>query len=293
MITVLTPTYNRKYTIDNAYNSLLKQTDHNFEWIIVDDGSTDNTKELITNYIKQNKIKIRYYYKKNGGKHTALNYGISKARGELLIILDSDDKLTPDAIEKINVYWEKYKGNKKISSLSFLRINNNNNKIGKAFNGTEIISNYIDFRYNKNVYGDMAEVFKTSILKSFKFPTYNNEKFLSEAIIWIKIALKYDTVYINEGIYICDYLSDGLSKNFFKIVANNPIGASENANQFLIKEFKLSIKIKNAILYNGYCKKAKKNFKVSFKNSNNKILTTIFYPAGILYYIFLTHQKSN
>ena len=90
MITVITPTYNRKHTISKCYESLVKQTNDDFEWLVVDDGSTDNTKKLIDKYIKEKKINMRYIYKKNGGKHTALNVGINKAKGNLILILEKD-----------------------------------------------------------------------------------------------------------------------------------------------------------------------------------------------------------
>ena len=291
MITILTPTYNRKYILKKAYKSLLNQTNKDFEWIIVDDGSKDNTKELIDKFIKENKINISYFYKKNGGKHTAINLGVKKAKGDYILILDSDDELTKNATDLIKKKWKKYKDQEKIACLSFLKIFPNNKVIGNNSFENEIISNHIDFRYNRNIPGDMCEVFKTSILKKYPFPTFNNEKFLSEAIIWNKIALKYDTVYIYKPIYIADYLDDGLSKNFFKQVYNNPIGASENSNMFMLKNFKLLIKIKNAILYDGYCLVSHKKITDIIKNSNNKMLSTIFLPGGIAYKYFL--KKKN
>ena len=109
MITILTPTYNREKTLKRAYESLLAQTNKDFEWIVVDDGSSDNTKSLIEGFINESKLDIRYIYKTNGGKHTALNVGTAEAKGELLLILDSDDYLSEDAIELSYAYWEKYK----------------------------------------------------------------------------------------------------------------------------------------------------------------------------------------
>jgi glycosyltransferase involved in cell wall biosynthesis len=290
MITVLTPTYNRKNTIEKAYESLINQTNKNFEWMIVDDGSSDNTKELINKFIKKKKITIKYFYKENGGKHTALNYGINKIKSKFTIILDSDDYLLPNAIELIENNWKKYDNKKDIACLSFIKVFPNNQTIGKKYEGTEIISNHIDFRYNKNLLGDMCEVFKTSVLKEYPFPVYNNERFLSEAIVWNKIALKYNTVYINEPIYVAEYLGEGLSNNFFKLVSKNPIGASENSNMFLIKNFNLKIRIKNAILYNGYCFKANKKIKEIISNSNNKFLTILFMPAGFIFYLLLKYK---
>lgn len=293
MITILTPTYNRKNTIKQAYDSLLKQTSKNFEWMIVDDGSEDNTKELIDKFIKEDKIKITYFYKENGGKHTALNYGIQKIKSEYTMILDSDDYLLPNAIELIERKWKKYKNQENIACLSYIKVFPNNETIGKKYKEEEIISNHIDFRYNKNLLGDMCEIFKTSILKEYPFPVYNNERFLSEALIWNKIALKYDTVYVNKPVYVAEYLGEGLSNNFFKLVAKNPIGASENSNMFLLKNFNLKIRIKNSILYNGYCFMAKKKLKDIISNSNNKFLTILFMPAGFCFYILLKFKYAK
>jgi len=101
MITILTPTYNRKHTLRRAYDSLINQTNKDFEWLVIDDGSKDDTKELIDEFISENKITIKYFFKENGGKHTALNFGTNKAKGELVLILDSDDYLSNDAIELV------------------------------------------------------------------------------------------------------------------------------------------------------------------------------------------------
>lgn len=292
MITIITPTYNRAYIIDKAYKSLLSQTNKNFEWIVVDDGSYDNTKDLINNYIKENKITIKYFYQKNSGKHIALNTGIEYAEGELLIILDSDDILTDNAIERIYFYHNKYKNNKKICGYSFLKLFPDCKPIESSLKENEIISNHISFRYNQNHPGDMEEVFKTNILKKYPFPKFKNERFLSETIVWNKIAFDYDTVYINEGIYIADYINDGLSKNFLKVVYNNPIGASENANMFLNKNFKLIIRIKNAILYDGYSLISKKKIRLIINDSNSKILSLFLLPFGYLFKFFLQTKKN-
>ena len=287
MITILTPTYNRGYIIHKAYQSLLEQTNQEFEWIVIDDGSVDNTKEIIHQFMEEEKIPIRYFYKANGGKHTALNFGFKKAKGEFLLILDSDDYLTANAVEKIYEYWEKYKDNKSIAALSFLRIRENGEKIGKVFSQHEIIANNISFRYNQNIYGDMAEVYRTKVLKKKPFPVFERERYLSEAIVWNKIALDYDTVYINEGIYVCEYQNDGLTKKSLELRFYNPIGALENANLFMISKFKLSIRVKNAILYDGFSLIARRNLSTIIACSNNKFLTLLFFPAGLLFELIL------
>lgn len=285
MISILTPTYNRKNTLSKLYDSLVKQTSKNFEWVIVDDGSTDATDELIQSFILEKKIAIKFFYKKNGGKHTAINYGVNKIKGDAVLIVDSDDYLLPYAIEYIVEYKKKYFANKKIGALSFLRVNSNYQTIGKIYKGNEIISNNIDFRYNKGFLGDMAEVYKTSILKQYPFPVFENENYLSEAIIWNKIALNYDTVYINDGIYVTEYLKDGLTFNSLLLRYKNPIGAAANANLFLNKKFKNIIRMKNAILYNCFSLLAKN--KKMLKEGNSKLLIILFFLPGLLLFILL------
>ena len=293
MITIITPTYNREHTLTKAYNSLKNQTNKDFVWLIVDDGSKDNTKDLVQKFQNENQINIQYYYKKNGGKHTALNYGIKKVKSDYILILDSDDELLPDAIELVSSKWQKYKSREDIACISFLKAYPNHEVIGKSYEEEEVISNHIDFRYNRDLLGDMCEVFRSSVLKKYPFPVFDKEKFLSEAIIWNSIALKYDTVYVNKIIYLADYLTDGLSKSFFKLVYRNPIGASENSNMFLIKEFKIKIRVKNAILYDCYCLLANKSIKEIINKSNSKFLSLLFLPLGYLFYIILKFSFKN
>ena len=287
MITILTPTYNRGYIIDKAYKSLLNQSDNDFEWLIIDDGSTDNTEKLVKNFIIEDKITVRYYKKKNGGKHTALNFGFDKANGNYILILDSDDFLTKDAIQTVKQYIKKYGKNKKIACLSFLRIYDNGKTIGKVYSEDEVISNYIDFKHNKGHLGDMAEVYKTDVLKKYSFPIFNDEKFLSEAIVWNKIALDYDTVFINKGIYVCEYLGDGLSKNILINRIKSPIGAYENALVFMNPMFNFLIRLKNSIIYTGFYLMAYKSNKGILNNVPSKFLVIIMYPGGLFFYLYL------
>lgn len=250
MLTILTPTYNRGYIINKAYESLVKQTNQDFEWLVIDDGSKDNTEEIINNYIKEKKINIRYIYKTNGGKHTALNVGINKAKGDLILILDSDDYLSDNAVELVYQYWKKYKKNKNICGMTFLR--NLSNPFYKDKSFKECVSNMIEFKYNNNNLADMCEVMRTDVLKKYPYPEFSGERFLSEVIVTGEIAKKYDTAYIPIEIYYTEYLDDGLSKNWFKLVVNNPLGARANNLMFMSKEYKFSIRLKNCIMYDVF-----------------------------------------
>lgn len=293
MITILTPTYNRAYTLEKAYKSLVNQTNKNFIWLIVDDGSTDDTKELVDKFIAEKLIKINYCYKENGGKHTAINYGVKKINTKYVLILDSDDYLKEDCVEIVLNKWDKYCNNKKIGCLSFLKVFTNDKPIGKKYKGNEIISNHIDFRYNKSLLGDMCETFRCDVLKKYPFPVIKNERFLSEAIVWNRIAYDYDTVYINIPVYVAEYLGDGLTTNSLKLRYNNPKGAVINANMFLNNRFKLAIRIKNAILYDGFSLISGKKIKSIIRTSNSKKLSILFLPLGYIFYILLSLKFKN
>lgn len=226
MVTVFTPTYNRGYIIHKLYESLCAQSSYDFEWLIIDDGSTDNTKNKIEDFIKEKKIPIKYIYQANGGKHRAINNGVQQANGELFFIVDSDDFLTPDAIESIIFQWGKITNKNNYAGLCFRRINLNSNKIiGQDFINFESDSTSIELSYIYKITGDKAEIFRTKILKLFPFPEIKGEDFVPEALIWNRIAYAgFKLKCINKGIYFCEYLPDGLSKNFSRNLKKNHNG---------------------------------------------------------------------
>jgi hypothetical protein len=139
----------------------------------------------------------------------------------------------------------------------------------------------------------MCEVFRSSVLKEYPFPVFENERFLSEAIVWNKIAFDYDTVYINSPIYVADYLIDGLSSSLLRLRYYSPNGALENANMFLNKRFKFLIRVKNAILYDGFSLVAGKDFRSIVNNSNSKMLAFLFFPVGLIFYWLLKLKFNN
>ena len=204
-IAILTPTYNRAHTLNRCFESLCNQTCKEFIWVIIDDGSTDNTKEVINEFLEESPFEIIYKYKENGGKHTALNVGVDIIDTELTFIVDSDDILTPDAIETIYENWKKIKS-KNLCGISFLRGYSKDKVIGSLFPKNNTIYNGIDIQFRYNVKGDKAEVWRTDLLKKFKFPVYGDEKFLGENIVWWKIALEYDMYYINKIYTVCTYI---------------------------------------------------------------------------------------
>ncbi len=283
-IAILTPTFNRAETLSRLYSSLVSQTCHNYVWYVIDDGSSDNTAELIGDLIRINKIKIKYYRKKNGGKHSALNYGAKKVSEELIFIVDSDDWLMPNAVETILKLYNKYKEDEKIAVLCFHRAYPNGKLSGPHYKKKEFTDNHIRYRINHHIKGENAEVVKTKYFKEFPFPEITGEKFLGEGYLWINLAMKYDTVYVDEPICIFDYLEDGLTNNLAKLRYNNPKGVVLNQKICFDKRFALIPRIKAMIRYIAYGKIAKYGTRYLFREAKCKVLFIILYPLGRLYY---------
>ncbi|MDD7568931.1 MAG: glycosyltransferase family 2 protein [[Actinobacillus] rossii] len=223
-IVICTPTFNRSYTLTKLYNSLVEQTLKKFYWLVIDDGSTDNTKELILSFQKEGKIHIEYLYQKNQGKHVALNLGIETSNTEYFAIVDSDDYLLPNAIEKIDFAFNSIRNLEGFAGISYNRGYSPTELIGNTFTGDYIDATNIQ-RKKFNILGDKFEVFYTKILKENKFPVFEGEKFLPEIIVWTRIAAKgLKLRWYNEIIYIGEYLDDGLTKSNEKLIRNNPKG---------------------------------------------------------------------
>lgn len=225
-VTVFTSTYNRGYIIDHLYQSLRRQTCNNFEWVVIDDGSTDNTNILFEAWVQNELLfPIKYVLVEHGGKHRALNKGIAIAQGELFFLVDSDDYITDDAIEKLNRWNETLKyHSSNFVGIAGNRGYNNNDIIGDTFDGYYIDATSLE-RRRKNIIGDKAEAYYTSILKQYKFPEIDGENFLTESVVWSRIAADgYKIRWFNEIIYICSYLDDGLTKTGDQKFINNPKG---------------------------------------------------------------------
>lgn len=293
LLTILTPTYNRANLLKRCYNSLKEQTNKNFEWLVIDDGSIDDTKVIVEGFIAEDIIPIRYVYKKNGGKHTALNIGFKKAKGELTIIVDSDDSLTFDAVETIDNLWKQYRENKEISSIVFLRKYSNGQIIGDKFPQDNFISNHIECRINLGIDGDKSEVYVTRILKEYQFPVFEGEKFLSEGIVWTQIGRAYKAVYINKSIYVTEYLNDGLTKSGRGLRIKCPLGGMLNSKDYLQKDIRLYVRIKQMILYQCYGLFAKKNLHEMIKNCGYKILFIVCIPGGYSLYKYWKYKYEN
>lgn len=259
MVTVFTPTYNRAYIIDNLYQSLLAQTSFDFEWLVIDDGSTDETEQYFNSIIlKDNPFTITYVKQVNGGKHRAINAGVKLAKGEVFFIVDSDDYLTNDAIKKVTDWVSDLDLSKKWAGVSGAKGYADKSYIGKVYEKAPFIDAKNTEREKLNLVGDKAEAYFTKVLRDFPFPEIDGEKFLTEEVVWNRIAKEgYYIRWYKDIIYICDYLDDGLTKNNLKNV-ENPKGLLLWAKgQFEAFPGDLRIKVITVYEYYDALKKAK------------------------------------
>lgn len=283
-ITVFTPTFNRRHLIENLYQSLLVQTYNNFEWLIVDDGSTDHTEELCNRFAGENKLRIKYEKQANGGKHRAINNGIKRAEGELFFIVDSDDQLVEDALERIIYYFDKVRNIKNAAGVCGVKILFSGEPPGGALHFSELICSSLDFRHKHHIKGDMAEVFRTDVLRAYPFPEYANEKFCPEILVWNRIAQKYKLLYFNENIYLCDYLDDGLTRKIVKIRMDSPLATMDTYAELSSYKIPFIQKIKAGINYWRFSFNADIPFHRKTKRLNG-LLSIVSIPMGFLMYL--------
>lgn len=249
MITVFTPTYNRASLLSRLYDTLILQTYKNFEWIIVDDGSKDNTKEVVNSFVAERKIDIHFVQQENGGKHRAINTGVSLAKGELFFILDSDDVLPNNALELVAENYKSIKDNASFAGVSGIDGYFDGQSIGTGLPSELLNCNSVDIRYKYHVKGDMKEIFRTSVMKEFPFPDIEGEKFCPEVLVWNRIARKYKLRYFNKIIYKVEYQPEGLTSNIVKARVNSPITSMICYSEILQLDVPFIDKFKTAINY--------------------------------------------
>lgn len=223
-VTIFTPTYNRAYILGKLYRSLQRQTCRDFEWLIIDDGSSDDTEALVATWLEEgNDFSIRYYQVPNGGKHRAINKALDLAQGELFFTVDSDDYLTDDAIEKI-LRWE-------------AELPENHNFCGIAGNLSHSPEVWVNSKFDQGFLdgtaldrygaadGERAMVFYTHIHRLYKYPEFDGERFMTEAVTWNRMAADgYKIRFYNDIIWIFEYRADGLTAQGNQLFMKNPRG---------------------------------------------------------------------
>lgn len=279
-LSIITPTYNRGHLLPNCFASLLCQTCMDFEWILVDDGSTDQTPAVVSEF-QTDRFPVRYLRKENGGKHTALNTALPHVHGNYVLILDSDDTLTEHAVSRIQQEWSRYGSNPRVGVLAFLK--------GSGLHDPNCMSTVenrpVDyFRCKRRILRscDCCEVLRVEIFKAYPFPVFPGESFLPETALWSLIGLTYSYVYINEIIYLCEYLEDGLTRSGRMLRISNPLGGMYTARLNMHPRNQFAGRIKNGLLYCCYGFFAGKSAGKLFSDNAYPILTALCIPSGWL-----------
>lgn len=285
LISVFTPTFNRGYILGKLYESLCIQNNQDFKWIIVDDGSTDDTKNIVNQFINEGKLIIDYFYQPNMGKMQAHNTGVLKCDTDYFICVDSDDYLVYNAIETI---YQQLPATSEphLSGIIFYRGNKVHEIIGTEFPSV-IHSIKLRDLYYLGFKGDTSLVYKTNILKKYLFPQIPGEKFMPEDYIYSKIDNEYDMVISRNILIITHYLEDGYTNNTVKLLLKNPKSMSLYYIEKLQRSRNLKEIIQNTRLYLTFALLG--NTKKKIISTKHKLLTIILFP--IAYYSFLNKKK--
>lgn len=293
LITVFTPTYNRKDLISHCYKSLQDQTSYNFVWLIIDDGSTDHTDELIHKWQKEEKrFEIRYDNKENGGLHTGYNRGIELADTELFVCIDSDDWMPPDAIEKIELIWSKV-SNKAYVGVMGIDQYENGNCVGGKF-PDNVHEMYLYEKMTKyKIPGDKKMIHRTALLKKVApMPIFPGEKNFNPSYLMYQLD-RFGKLYVtNDCFCIVDYQPDGMSSNIFKQYRNSPNSFAETRKLYLsFPEISFRFKLKQYIHYVSSCLLAGKLFYGIKEAPDSKMAVLALIPGCLLTLVVFYKSK--
>lgn len=290
-LTVFTPSYNRAYTLHKCYESLLRQTSKDFTWLIIDDGSSDNTKELVDRWINENKIEINYIYQENQGMHGAHNTAYKNIKTELNVCIDSDDYMPDDAVEKIISFWNKNKRSD-LAGIMALDAYTDGKVIGNKFPNELKESTYFDI-YNKyGLKGDKKLIYRSELTTQYPYPIFEGEKYVSLAYKYAKLDSKYKLALMNEVVCNVEYMEDGSSLNMLKQYRRNPKGfAFIRIDNMKNPKASLKFKFKECIHYvsSSFISK-NKSF---FRESPCKVLTILSLPMGYILYRYILNNTSE
>lgn len=279
LLTIFTPAYNRADKIRRVFSSLEEQMNSDCEWLIIDDGSKDNTNEVVSKFIEESSMNIRYYKKENGGKHTAHNMAVDLAKGKYFMCLDSDDYLENNSIEAL-IYKIKQCGSQE--GIIAYKCDQNRALLSKTFPQEVSVPNIYALNQEYNCMGEFVFVFPTELLRKNKFPVFAGEHFLTESVLYDKMNCR---MYLLEKVIeVCEYQTDGLSNNLNEIMKKNPAGYC----MYFMQRIDMQTTFRNRIITIGkylcFCMFAGE--KSSVYNGKYKRLLRISYPLGIVMWLY-------
>lgn len=285
-LTIFTPTYNRAYILPNLYESLIRQDSKDFEWVIVDDGSTDTTESLVGKWIAGSDISIKYIKQENQGKHIAINTGADYAEGELFFIVDSDDSLKPNAVRAVSEFWKSHDCTGVSGIIGYREFADG------TLVGSKLPPNVRRCKLRDcgalGSDGDKVVIYRTDVIRRYRYPKFRDERFLGESYVFNQIDDHYDMLVMNERIYSFAYQKDGLSQDFRALYRKNPLGfkACFEQNMKYVRGLNGRIKILAHLWCLGIATK-------DFSRLLRSVSGVIALPLGILLYLKIVVLKSS
>lgn len=292
LLTVFTPTYNRAYCLNKCYESLLAQTNPNFVWLIVDDGSSDGTAALVQSWIQEGKIEIQYHYQENQGMHGGHNTAYSLIKTPLNVCIDSDDYMPHDAVEIILDNWDSIKEDESCAGLVGLDMDESGNIIGCKIPEKVTTSSLYDLYKTHRVHGDKKLVYKTEVIKKYpSYPIFKGEKLVPLGTLYLMIDQDYKLKTINEVLCIVEYLDDGSSKNILKQYKRSPRGFLHSRVLEMKYSKSFTYTFTRAVHYVSSCLFINRfNF---FRGNPKKIITLAAIPFGLLWHLYIISKIRN
>ena len=287
-LSILTATYNRGKYLPKLYDSIKENLKYNLncEWIIIDDGSTDDTKQYVKKFVDENIIHIIYYYQKNNGKMSAINEAVKLATGNLIVDCDSDDYFVSDAFKKIEKNANKLLNNENLYAMVFLKKENDGKISGREFKCQEYITSMFDLYFKDDIQGEKIIVYNAKIRKMYSHKLEHNEKFITESRMYHEMDEKYKVIAINDVVEQGSYIDGGYTKNINKTFKEAPFGYYMYFREILSKDMsgilfsKRLYAIKHYILF-SYLTNNK--FDDSFMvDTLNRFLYRLLYIPGII-----------
>ena len=286
-LTVFTPTYNRAHTLARTYKSLCNQTCNDFEWLVIDDGSIDNTEELVKGWIVEGRISIRYIKKENGGLHTGYTMAIANMETELNVCIDSDDFMPNNGVEIIVTTWKNECRGKNLAGMIGLDYHLDGTPNGGMFANEGIYHIYEIRGFHR---GDDKKVCRTDLLKALKpMPVFEGEKNFNPIYYYIQVDAQYKFQVINKNLCFIDYQPDGMSAGIFRQFRDSPHSFAQLRRLYMSMNYeKWTTHFRNSIHYVSSCIFGKEwDF---LKTSPRPFTTLLAIPLGILLNIYICYK---
>ncbi|MEG0133452.1 MAG: glycosyltransferase family A protein [Clostridium sp.] len=290
LLTIFTPTYNRQDLLARCYESYKRQISDDFIWMIIDDGSTDNTSGLVDDWIKEDKVRIKYIYQENQGMHGAHNTAYENIDTELNTCIDSDDYMPEDGVEKICSFW-RVNGSDKYAGIAALDAFENGQVIGTKFPQRLTTSTVFGMYHKEGIVGDKKLIYRSDLTRKYPYPIFQGERYVGLAYKYYKLDQEYEVLLMNEVVCIVEYQEDGSSMNMLRQYKRNPRGFAF----YRIENMKnpmgsLKYRFKECIHYTSSSLMSRN--KKFLKETPCKLLTFLAIPFGVALYFYINKKVS-